>query len=113
MLSCSLGATKQSIRELVLTCSFRGVIAIDLPTVFEGFLLSESSHEEAAELNIQIGSGSMTAKKIFSIRGSNFTGYIVASAVFWHEDEGSHFDESFFKTSFAPTDAQFLSNTLG
>jgi len=81
--------------------------------MFDGFSLVEISREEASDLNIRVGANSMTGQKIFAIQGANFRGYIVAMAVFWHEDQGSYSDESYFKNEFALSDAELLSSILG
>jgi hypothetical protein len=79
---------------------FKGVAAINLPTIFDGFLVTESTGDEVRELNLQLGSNSLVRQRTFIIRGQNFAGHVVALAMFWHEDSGFHYDESFFQKSF-------------
>jgi hypothetical protein len=79
---------------------FKDVAAMQLPTIFDGLSVVEASADEARGLNIQLGSLPLHGRKVFVIRGSNFEGYVIAGAVFWHEDEGQHFDESHFQKSF-------------
>ena len=78
---------------------FKDVAAIGLPTVFDGLSVAEASAEEARNLNIQRGALPLGNRRVFAIVGVNFAGYVVAGAVFWHEDEGHHFDESYFQKS--------------
>jgi hypothetical protein len=81
-------------------CSSRTIAAIALPTVFDGLSVAEASIDEARDLNIQLGSQRIDDRKVFIIRGSDFAGYVIAGVIFWHEDEGHHFDESYFQQSF-------------
>ena len=78
---------------------FKDVAAMALPTVFDGLSVAEAATNELHDLNIQLGALPIQNRKIFTIRGANFRGYVVAGAVFWHEDEGYHFDESYFEQS--------------
>jgi len=79
---------------------FKNVAAVALPTRFEGLEVSEASKEEATRFSPQLGSNEIENRKVFAIRGSNYCGYVVAGAVFWHEDDGHHYDPSHFQDSF-------------
>ena len=79
---------------------FKKVVSINLPTMFDGLSITEATSGEAQSLNAQVGSQSAHGLKVFLLRGTNFTGHVIAGAVFVHEDEGSHYDESFFQKSF-------------
>ena len=70
-----------------------------LPTVFDGISVAEAINDVVRDLNIQTGALQINNRKVFSIWGANFRGYVVAGAVFWHEDEGYYFDESYFEQS--------------
>src|SRR5262245_15798235 len=79
---------------------FKNVAALELPTLFDGLSITEATSDEAQSLNIQLGSCPADRRKVFLLRGTNYLGYVVAGAVFWHEDQGNHYDESFFQKSF-------------
>jgi hypothetical protein len=79
---------------------FKDIAALQLPTAFDGLLITEASNDELLKLGPQLGSNSMVNKNVFLIQGSNYSGYVVAGSVFWHEDEGTYYDESYFKDSF-------------
>jgi hypothetical protein len=79
---------------------FKDVGVMHLPASFNGLVVMEASEGEARNLNIQLGAQQIHGQKVFVIQGSNFEGYVVAGAVFWHEDEGHYFDESYFQKSF-------------
>jgi hypothetical protein len=79
---------------------FKDVAALQLPTVFDGLVIDLASKDEAARLNVQLGSMVHSRHRTFIVRGTTFAGYVIAGAVFWHEDEGDHHDESFFQKSF-------------
>jgi hypothetical protein len=75
---------------------FEGVGALEIPTYFQGLTIAEASWEEAPSLGVQLGSTTATGKKLFAIQGENFSGYLAASAVFWHEDSGAFHEPSYF-----------------
>src|SRR5262249_48013426 len=79
---------------------FNDVAALELPTLFDGLSITEAALDEAQSLNVQLGSWPIHRRKVFVLRGTNYLGYVIAGAVSWHEDEGSHYDESFFQKSF-------------
>ncbi len=87
---------------------FKAVIAIKLPTVCHGVRVMEAPPDEAAKMSAESGArylGSQGAKsppsgKLFLTSGVGFSGYVIAGVMFWHEDEGHHYDESYFQSSF-------------
>jgi hypothetical protein len=81
---------------------FKDVVALKLPTAFAGLSVTEASESEALKFSPQLGSSSITNRKVFDIRGSNFSGYVVAAGVFWHEDNGTYYDKSYFEDSLTP-----------
>jgi hypothetical protein len=82
---------------------FKDVAAIELPTSFDGLSIAMASGDETSELRIQLGTRPILDQKTFIVRGRGFVGYVVASVLFWHQDEGHHFDESYFQKSFMPS----------
>jgi hypothetical protein len=79
---------------------FKDVAAINLSTVIEGVQIGEASEDEMRQCNIALDKEPTHAQKVFMVRSVNYLGYVVARAVFWHEDTGQHFDESYFQKSF-------------
>jgi hypothetical protein len=77
---------------------FKDVAAMALPTAFDELSIAEVSTDVARDLNVQLGVWRLERRKVFAIRGANFRGYVVAGAVFWHEDEGTHSDPSYFES---------------
>jgi hypothetical protein len=75
---------------------FKGVAAFELPTFFQGLTITDVPWAEAPSLGVQLGSTTATGKKLFAIQGTNFSGYVAATAVFWHEDSGAFHDPSYF-----------------
>jgi hypothetical protein len=72
---------------------FKNVHVMHLPTIFEGLIITELSHEESRGLSILPFQGTA---KVFGVRGATFAGYVVAGVVAFHEDEGEYNDPSFF-----------------
>jgi hypothetical protein len=81
---------------------FKNVAAIHLPTILDGLSVSEASAEETAELHIQVDPSRLEGRKVFAVRGSNFTGYVIAGVIAWHEDEREYHEPSRF--SLTPSD---------
>jgi hypothetical protein len=76
---------------------FKDVGALHLPTAFQGLAISEAMEREKAEIHLQAEALRLEGRKLFIVRGSIFTGYVVAGAIAWHEDEGEYNDPSYFK----------------
>ncbi len=79
---------------------FKNVGHLDLPTVFDSLAITELSDAEIRETHAKLDPVIRLHRKVFAVRGSGFSGLVVAGAVSWHEDEGYHYDESYFQTSF-------------
>src|SRR5262245_4867519 len=79
---------------------FMDVAAIHLPMIFDGLVLEEASQVEVRELRIPLDPQQLRRRKVFTIKGPSFVGYVVAGVVSWHEDEGNPFDESYFQKAF-------------
>ena len=81
---------------------FKNVAAIHLPTLFDGLAVAEATEMEKRELLVQVDSLRLEGRKVFVVRGSSFTGYVVAGVVAWHEDELEYYDPSHFSSSLTP-----------
>jgi hypothetical protein len=75
---------------------FKDVGAFHLPTTMHGLSIFEANEQEQAELHVQIGRPSLEERKVFIVRGSNFTGYVIAGVVASHEDECEYYEPSHF-----------------
>ena len=75
---------------------FKGVVDIHLPTLMDELGVSVATEEERTELNVQVGPSRMLGRKLYTARGLNFMGYVVAAAVAWHEDECDYDEPSHF-----------------
>ena len=75
---------------------FKNVAAIHLPTILDGLVVSEAAGLESEELSVQCDPSRLEGRKIFVIHGSNFTGYVIAGAVAWHEDHYEYDEPSQF-----------------
>ena len=75
---------------------FKNVDVIQLPTKFDGLMISEDSEKKIKELYPWIDSRTIEGQKLFCVRGSNFMGHVIAGAVAWHEDELEYHDPSHF-----------------
>ena len=75
---------------------FKNVAAIHAPTTFDGLIMSELDKEDKIGLCLPAQSSKLKAQKIFLVTGSDFTGYVIAAVVAWHEDEGQYYEPSYF-----------------
>ena len=78
---------------------FKDVVVMEIPTLFDEILVRRSSQEEARSLQDRLGGVPTERRKLFIVQGLNFSGYVVAGAVFWHEDQGEFYDNSYFEKS--------------
>ena len=78
---------------------FKDVIVMEIQTLFDEILVRRSSKEEARSLQDRLGGVPTERRKLFIVQSSNFSGYVVAGAVFWHEDQGEYYDNSYFEKS--------------
>jgi hypothetical protein len=81
---------------------FKGVKAIELPTILKGLSLVKAPRHEALATSEKIGVQLHDNEYVFRIRGPNYVGFVIAGVAFVHEDEGYHYDPSFFASSFMP-----------
>ena len=76
---------------------FKNVAAVHLPTIMDRLAVSEATDTERAELRVQVGAASrLEGQRVFIVRGSGFTGYVVAGVMAWHEDEREYHETSYF-----------------
>jgi hypothetical protein len=67
-----------------------------MPTFFSELVITEAPMQEAIEFEPQVVSKIAKYHKLFNVLGGDFPGYVVAQAVFWHEDKGGYSDRSHF-----------------
>ena len=76
---------------------FKGVEAFHMPTTFTGLSIAEASEEEFRTLcSLRPSPCFGKSTKVLKVQGSDFLGYVAASVVVCHEDEGEYDDPSFF-----------------
>jgi hypothetical protein len=69
---------------------FKNVALIQMPTVFNGMAVRLTD----ATPSVELGKLALTGRRIFEITGTGVRGYVIASIVMTHEDEGNHGDPS-------------------
>lgn len=69
---------------------FKNVAHINLPTSFDGLLVSVLSEEEISNVGQGLGIQGMKERYVFSIVSANTSGFVVAGLVAWHEDQGEY-----------------------
>ncbi len=78
---------------------FKGVLSINLPTLFNGLTVEELRSAEAGDPKISLGAWNPLNMQVYEVSGSNYRGYVVAAAVFWAEDSGEYYSPSQFEAS--------------
>ena len=66
---------------------FKNVAEIHLPTILDGLIVSELTDTGASEMPLLVPERLKT-RTVFVARTTNGTGYVIAGATFWHEDDG-------------------------
>ena len=76
---------------------FKGVCQFHLPTVIRGLFIAEETESNVRELfTLRQSEAEKNNLKVFTVRGMDFIGYVVALAVFSREDSGEYYDPSPF-----------------
>lgn len=70
-----------------------------MPTLLDGLTVVEAAEEDIPGLSLQVDPERLKGRRVFIVRGANYAGYVVAEAVFWHEDEREYNDPSHFAQS--------------
>jgi hypothetical protein len=81
---------------------FQSVQAIQLPSKLDSVAIEMLPRSAIEQLKPEIGSYISSGSKVFAIRGLDYSGYIIASSVAWHEDTGEYNDPSYFQGEFPP-----------
>jgi hypothetical protein len=90
-----LRSTKSADRPTRVDVLFKNVAVLNLPTHFDGISISEASEAEVGKF-VNLESELMGTRRLFLVCSENFQGYVIAGAVFSHEDQGEYNDSSFF-----------------
>jgi hypothetical protein len=92
-----LRSTKSPTSPTRIDVLFKGVTQFHLPTSFAGLSLAEGTDAEVRQLCILRESPRFGKDvKVFTVKGSDFLGYVAALIAVCHEDEGEYDDPSFF-----------------
>jgi hypothetical protein len=75
---------------------FKQVDTINLPTRFHGLSISEATDEDVQSVGFEPERLLRNHQKLFVLRGSEYSGYVVAGMVTWHESDLRDDDESYF-----------------
>ncbi|MGL9621433.1 hypothetical protein QRQ56_25790 [Bradyrhizobium sp. U531] len=81
---------------------FLDVAQVNLPTFFDGLSILEASDIADAAIDINFGKNSKIDQKVYLVQGAGFKGHVIAGNLAWHEDQGAHYDSSFFSKAFTP-----------
>lgn len=75
---------------------FKGVAEFHLPTQLQGLFVTETSPNDVHRCSIDQAHPFASNMKAYAVKGANVMGYVVARAVFTHEDDLEYDDPSFF-----------------
>jgi hypothetical protein len=92
-----LRSSKTSVLKTRIDVLFKDVAVLHLPKHLDGLTITEEKDEKA--FPAQLTSKMLRSRKVFVVRTSAFIGYVVAGAVFWHEDELEIEEPSYFGQS--------------
>ncbi len=92
-----LRSTKSDDAPTRIDVFFKGVSEFQLPTSLYGLSISEASAQEIESVNFCSEPDSRERNsKVFIVKSRKFSGYVVASLLLLHEDQGEYHDPSFF-----------------
>lgn len=91
-----LRSPKEGVHSTRIDVLFKDVGAIHLPAICEGLRIEEATEVEKQQLGLEPGFLRRADRKMFLVVGSDFSGYVYAGAVLWHEDELEYDDISYF-----------------
>jgi hypothetical protein len=74
---------------------FVNVAAIHLPTILDSLMVSEATETEATDVPV-LAHRDLEGRKVFAVRAGEVTGYVVAGAAAWHEDQREYDEPSHF-----------------
>lgn len=75
---------------------FKGVAALNMPTLFHGLQVSEVGEDQWRSLKVDFGALDLIEQKFFKVTGDGWQGWVVAYVVSSHEDDGEYYTESKF-----------------
>ena len=75
---------------------FKDVSACELRTFLSGLSIEEVEPDEVKDRASNAIDAMEDGQKIYLLKSEGWTGYVVAGAVFWHEDEGTFGQPSAF-----------------
>ena len=76
---------------------FKGVSEFHLPTTLSGLSVQEASDDQIRKLcSLRESSSFNHGVKVYTVKGTDFIGYVAALICACHEDEGEYHDPSFF-----------------
>lgn len=88
-----LRSTKSSRYPTRIDILFKGVKSVHLPTSFDKLVITEESSKDVHKF---APLGYSENEKLFVMQGVGFAGYVAASVIFVHEDDGEYNEPSFF-----------------
>lgn len=80
--------------ETRLDVLFKGVDLLHIPTHFSGLRIAEITKEEFGTLNYSLGLSDDSEDRYFRLEGDGWRGAVVASSLFWIEEDAEYYDES-------------------
>jgi hypothetical protein len=90
-----LRSTKSTGATTRIDVLFKNVGAICLQTIIDNLVVLEVSAGDVSQRWRDISVGE---RRLFSVSGVGFSGYVVAGSLAWHEDELEYHEPSFFST---------------
>ena len=69
---------------------FKNVTVINLPTHLDGLSVALAPEHEAESVRGERGVEARDGQQVYSVRGQNYRGYVIAGSIFTHEDDGDY-----------------------
>jgi len=89
-----LRSPRTSTKDTRIDVLFQNVKALKLPTLLAGLSVRSATTEELRSIENEIGVLEDRQTRVFVVEGTDYEGYVVASVMAAHEDQGSYQDPS-------------------
>jgi len=81
---------------------FKDVSLINLPTLLHDLRVEVAEDEAARERLAAAGAHALGTRRLYLLHGHNWSGHVLAGAVFHHVDDGEYYSPSALLPNFPP-----------
>ena len=95
-----LRSNKSGIYETRIDVLFKNVSYMNIATNLDVLMIRQVEYHFIKEIGAPVDGDAVKNRNFYELRSNGNKGYIFSGSVNWHEDNGSHYEASFFQSSF-------------